>query len=128
MCKKYNFKIKSINFKTENNFVPSKINVFVGANNCGKTQLLKDILSDLTGASEKLIIINNVDFDYPDTWQELINSYNMSIVEQNGAKRLCHVAPKFDESSYEIASYNLEQTLSYSLTEDKQSFKKYTGA
>ena len=41
----YRYRIEKINLKDGTSIEPGKINVFVGANNCGKTQLLKDILA-----------------------------------------------------------------------------------
>ena len=37
----FKYRINSVHLKDGDPFAPGKINVFVGANNCGKTQLLK---------------------------------------------------------------------------------------
>ena len=39
----YIYRINSVCLKKGEPFTPGRINVFVGANNCGKTQLLKDM-------------------------------------------------------------------------------------
>ena len=44
---KYQYKIQSIELENGNSFEPGRINVLVGANNCGKTQLLKDIFGHI---------------------------------------------------------------------------------
>lgn len=44
----YKSKIKKICLKNGTQWTPKKINIFIGANNCGKTQLLKDILHYIT--------------------------------------------------------------------------------
>ena len=41
----YNYRINKISLKDGTPVEPGRINVFVGANNCGKTQLLKDMLA-----------------------------------------------------------------------------------
>ena len=40
----YIYRINSVSLKNGDSFVPGRINVFVGANNCGKTRILKDML------------------------------------------------------------------------------------
>lgn len=52
----YHYKIEKISVKSGTEFIPGRINVFVGANNCGKTQLLKDMLSFITGKDNSLIV------------------------------------------------------------------------
>ena len=52
------YKINKMNMKHGDPIVPGRINVFVGANNCGKTQLLKDMLNYITGKREENVIIS----------------------------------------------------------------------
>lgn len=47
----YRYKINKINLKDGTSIQPGRVNVFVGPNNCGKTQLLKDMLAYITGAA-----------------------------------------------------------------------------
>ena len=57
----YNYRINEINLKNGANFQPGRVNVFVGANNCGKTQLLKDILAYINGSSTAPVILSNLE-------------------------------------------------------------------
>ena len=41
----YTYSINSVQLKDGSSFDAGRINVFIGANNCGKTQLLKDMLT-----------------------------------------------------------------------------------
>ncbi len=52
--------------------------MFVGANNCGKTQLLKDMLTYIVGSRENRILLNEMDIEYPDTPEELIGTHRDS--------------------------------------------------
>lgn len=80
----YNYRINKINLKDGTPVEPGRINVFVGANNCGKTQLLKDMLAYMTGSRTEPVLLTDLDLPYPSTWEELIAAYPMNIVDTNG--------------------------------------------
>lgn len=69
---KYQYKIQSIELENGNSFEPGRINVLVGANNCGKTQLLKDIFGHITG-NEVGIVAKKIDSNCPISWEEIKN-------------------------------------------------------
>lgn len=52
----YKYSIRSLKLKSEAHFRPGRINLLVGANNCGKTQLLKDMLSYISGEKKENLI------------------------------------------------------------------------
>ena len=53
----YRYKLNSVQLRSGSSFAPGRINVFVGANNCGKTQLLKDMLAYITGTRTATVIL-----------------------------------------------------------------------
>ncbi len=92
----YMYRINSVRLKKGEPFAPGRINVFVGANNCGKTQLLKDMLGYITGTQAPTIILNELEIPYPETWDAMEQAYDMKIVETNQSKQLRHIAPTLD--------------------------------
>lgn len=92
----YRYKINSICLKNDNSFNPSRINIFVGANNCGKTQLLKDILASITGKKKSTVILDKIDIPYPQNWDEVETAYNMKIIEVDQYQALQHISPTLD--------------------------------
>lgn len=91
----YIYGINSIYLKNGEPFTPGRINVFVGANNCGKTQLLKDMLGYIMGTRTPPIILNELEVPYPQTWDAIEQAYNMKIFENNQSKDLV------DENGYD---------------------------
>ena len=124
----FTYKINSINPKNSTPIVPGKINVFVGANNCGKTQVLKDILSFIMGSHTENVIINDLDVPYPENWEIMSKSYNMKIVETNNSKHLQHISPAFDRVIYGPSNPNITEVLSSWLNSNKRAFREATGA
>ena len=61
----YIYRINSIHLKNGEPFAPGRINVFIGANNCCKTQLLKDMLAYITGTRAPTAILNELEIPYP---------------------------------------------------------------
>ena len=57
----YIYKINSVKTRSNESFSPGKINVFVGANNCGKTQMLKDILTYITGSKAQTVVLEELE-------------------------------------------------------------------
>ena len=70
----YIYRINSIHLKNGEPFAPGRINVFIGANNCGKTQLLKDMLAYITGTRAPTVILNELEIPYPETWDAIEHS------------------------------------------------------
>lgn len=60
----YNYRINKINLKDGTPVEPGRINVFVGANNCGKTQLLKDMLAYMTGSRTEPVLLTDLDLRF----------------------------------------------------------------
>lgn len=125
----YRYRIEKINLKDGTSIEPGKINVFVGANNCGKTQLLKDILAYITGTRTDPVLLNGLELPYPTTWEQLIAEYPMDIVEaNNGLQQLKHISPTLSEQPSGPQTYNLLDTLKKQLEKvDKREFRQSTG-
>ena len=64
----YNFKINTILLKNGTQIRPGRINVFVGANNCGKTRFLKEIFEYTTGNIGSKILLERLSIPSPKTW------------------------------------------------------------
>ena len=123
----YKYRINTLKFKDAKTIIPGKINVFVGANNCGKTQALKDILSNIIGITENHIIFDKVDVNLPETWVQMKESYNLKLYDTNTSKKLQHVSPTLDAKQTEFNANNLEESIELWLHREPKTFKKYTG-
>ena len=125
----YEYKINKINFKNGVSFVPKKINVFVGANNCGKTQLLKDVLNYISGSHTNTVILDSLDLPYPSTVEELLKTYNMEIKEdKNGIQSIKYISPTLISQSSSPQVYDLLSTLKNQLSQpNKRDFRQSTG-
>ena len=108
---KYTYHINSMQLKNGTPFVPGRINVFVGANNCGKTQLLKDMLSYITGSNVSPVILNEMDVTYPDTWEAFKDSYEMNIAQTAHGIQLRHISPTLDADPSGPTRSDLEDRL-----------------
>lgn len=124
----YMYKIDSVCLKEGVPFTPGRINVFVGANNCGKTQLLKDMLGYMTGTRASTIVLNELEIPYPETWNAIEQAYDMKIVETNQSKQLRHIAPTLDSDPTGPTHPDILATLSNWLAHDKRAFRSATGA
>ena len=124
----YIYRINSIHLKNGEPFAPGRINVFIGANNCCKTQLLKDMLAYITGTRAPTAILNELEIPYPETWDAIEHSYNMRIVEINQSKQLRHISPTLDGDPAGPTHPNILTTLSNWLECDKRAFRSATGA
>ena len=125
----YRYKINKINLKDGTSIQPGRVNVFVGPNNCGKTQLLKDMLVYITGARTELVLLNSLDLPYPSTWEQFESAYPMDIITlSNGLQELRHIPPTLSEEPSGPQMYNLLDTLKRQLKEpDKREFRWSTG-
>lgn len=125
---KYTYRINSLQLKKGVPFVPGRINVFVGANNCGKTQLLKDMLGYITGSKTSSVILDEMDVTYPDTWEEFNGSYEMKIAETAQGKQLRLISPTLDADPSGPTMTDLIKSLEHLLKTNKALFRSNTGA
>lgn len=123
----YKYKIEKIKLKSGIEIVPGRINVFVGANNCGKTQFLKDMLSILTTPNDSTIVVERVDIPTPKSWEEMAEAYGMKIQNKHGTQELKHILPTFDGEPFGSSGNNLTNALNLWLKNDYKAFKQYTG-
>ena len=123
----YKYKIDKIKLKNGIEIVPGRINVFVGANNCGKTQFLKDMLSILTTPNNSTKIVEDIDIPVPKSWEEMAEAYDMNIQNKHGTQELKHILPTFDGEPFGTSGNNLINTLNIWLKSDYNTFKQYTG-
>lgn len=124
----YIYNVKAVNMKNNKPFNPGRINVLVGANNCGKTQLLKDMLVYITGKRDNTIILDSLDIPYPKTVDLMTQTYNMKIVEKNQSKQLRHISPTLDGEPEGLIHSDITAALSNWLEYDKRQFRNATGA
>lgn len=123
----YKYKISKVHLNNGNTFIPGRINVFVGANNCGKTQLLKDILAYITGKREAPIVLKELEIPYPETWNQMEEAYNMSPVETSQGLQLRHICPTLDKDPSGLTSHDLQSLLNSWLKHDCCQFRSATG-
>lgn len=108
-------------------FEPGRINVFIGANNCGKTQLLKDMLSYITGKRDIPVIINELEIPYPETWEQIEQAYEMHPVETVQGLQLRHICPTLDKDATGFTHHDLQKNLEHWLEKDHRQFRSVTG-
>ena len=123
----YKYKISKVHLNNGNTFIPGRINVFVAANNCGKTQLLKDILAYITGKREAPIVLKELEIPYPETWNQMEEAYNMSPVETSQGLQLRHICPTLDKDPSGPSSHDLQNLLDSWLKHDCCLFRSATG-
>lgn len=124
----YKYRVNSIRLKGSSPFSLGRINVFVGANNCGKTQLLKDMLGYITGTRAEAVVLDELDITYPDTWEDMEKAYGMKVVETNHGNQLRHISPTLDGEPSGPTNVNMLSALSHWLLNDKRAFRSATGA
>lgn len=76
----YKFNIKKIiinDLDNKKEFTPKTINVIIGPNNSGKSRLLKEIRSLFSGEEDQLKIIDKIEYDFPETFSVLNESYDI---------------------------------------------------
>ncbi len=123
----FRYTISQVDMKHGVPFEPGRINVFVGANNCGKTQLLKDMLSYITGKRETPVIINELKIPYPETWEQIEQSYEMHPIETTQGLQLRHICPTLDKDASGYTNHDLQKNLEYWLKNDHRQFRHVTG-
>lgn len=124
----YKYKIEKICLTQGDPITPGKINVFVGANNCGKTQLLKDMLAYITGNDEELVLLKELITPRPKNWEELRDAYDMHLKEGASGAQLRHVAPTLDKKPIDFTLTNPNNVMNSWLNDNIQQFRKITGA
>lgn len=125
---KYTYRINSLQLKKGVPFTPGRINVFVGANNCGKTQILKDMLGYITGSKTSSVILDEMDIAYPETWEEFKESYEMNVAETVHGKQLRLISPTLDADPSGPTMSDLEDRLQQWIKSNKYLFRSNTGA
>lgn len=124
----YRYRINSVKLRAGSPFIPGRINVFVGANNCGKTQLLKDMLAYIMGTRKNTIVLDELEIPYPETWNGIEQAYDMKIVEINQSRQLRHISPTLDSDPVGPTLPDIQNALSNWLKYDKRAFREATGA
>lgn len=125
---KYAYRIDSLKLKQGTPVKTGKINVFVGANNCGKTQVLKDMLSYITGSANSHVVLEELAITFPETWKAMKESYCIPVYDTNSGQQLRHISPTLDAKRLEFTTTNLEDNLEKWLINNKLQFRKLTGA
>jgi len=116
---KYAYRINSLKLKQGTPVKTGKINVFVGANNCGKTQVLKDILSYITGSANSHVVLEELAITFPETWNAMKESYCIPVYDTNSGQQLRHISPTLDAKRLEFTTTNLEDNLEKWLINNK---------
>jgi len=73
----YRYKIEEMIFKNGEKIAPKSLTIIVGPNNSGKSRILKEILGLSVKESPQTIILGDIVFPFPASWEELIESYNI---------------------------------------------------
>jgi energy-coupling factor transporter ATP-binding protein EcfA2 len=73
----YKYRIDEIIFKNGYKMVPKSLIIFVGPNNSGKSRILKELLGLSTNPNAPKIILKNIKYKLPKSWDELIDSYKV---------------------------------------------------
>lgn len=76
----YKFRIDKLELNTIDgviDFEPRRINVVIGPNNSGKSRFLKELRDWLSGDKTDIKIINQIEYSYPESYQEVEESYNV---------------------------------------------------
>lgn len=108
----YKFEITKILFKSGNQIQPGRINIFVGANNCGKTRLLKEIFEFTIGDIGNKILLKWVSLSKPKTWKELTGVCYFEIVNTSSGQAIRHKFPASRKHpALEHFGYDLESEI-----------------
>ena len=76
----FRFKINKLTTNTtdkEKVIIPKTVNVIIGPNNSGKSRFLKELRNFLNGDKKDLKIIDKVDYEYPENFTTLNESYDI---------------------------------------------------
>ena len=77
MPEEYKFRIKELTLGRDQRISVKPINIVIGPNSCGKSQLLKDIRDILRGQMSQRsgVIVKRIDFDLPPSVESFVSSY-----------------------------------------------------
>jgi len=90
----YQYRINRIVFKNGEEISPSALTVIVGPNNSGKSRILKDILELTTTQDQHSILLREIQFSMPDSYEDLTAAYNIKMYrEGNGSYSLRPLSP-----------------------------------
>lgn len=145
-------KVRAITFNDDahTTFYPAKLNVFIGANNSGKSRLLKEIRGYLLGlygqrymphiGAEPPVVVNCVEIDLPDTFDEFSDMFELErkvIKDENGSWSLndyCSVGLQVNSDNAVIMgsprtsySEDWESSLRRSYADNKQELLSFAG-
>ncbi|MDO9528347.1 MAG: ATP-binding protein [Syntrophales bacterium] len=85
----YRYKIEKITFNDGLEFSPGPLSVIVGPNNSGKSRALKDIQAITTTSEFPTIVVKDVFYPLPSSFQELKEEYNITpYQDEQGKQRL----------------------------------------
>ena len=124
------FKVQKINLKDGRDLTPKKINIFIGANNCGKTQLLKDILSYITKKEAKCIVIDSLKLPEILNWEDIQDKYDFNIAESSDENEMLScISSTFDSDDHNgFQGRNITDIMNGWLKSNEKAFWKYAGA
>lgn len=92
----YKYKIEEIIFKNGEKIAPKSLTIIVGPNNSGKSRVLREILGLSTRESIKKIILEDIAFQFPASWEELIESYNIKTCTDEFGNRIYECGSSLD--------------------------------
>lgn len=122
----YQFKVNEIEFKDGTLYKPTRINVLVGANNCGKTQTLKDIMNYIIGTKNSGIILNEIKLNYPVNFLEMNNKYKFNIGKDDyGNERINGIKPTLLEHESFVSSQNVEESINNALKRNNEDYLRF---
>lgn len=75
MTDAYRFKINTITTNNGFSFNPSRLNILIGANNCGKTLFLREIHNHIIESKKQCFMVHDVKASWPNVFEELCSSY-----------------------------------------------------
>lgn len=73
----YKYRVNEINFKEGNKIETKNLTIFIGPNNSGKSQILKDILKYSTTEKRDGVILEDLKYDWPNDLDEILASYKI---------------------------------------------------
>lgn len=107
----YQCKINQISLKNDNVIIPEQINIFVGANNCGKTRVLKDMLLKMTADTYKTTLINDLDIATPSSTESILSASSIKLRRRNSGECLITPAPTFERPTRPREHENIKEYL-----------------
>ena len=123
----YKYKVESLTFKNGTKIPLGRINVLVGANNCGKTQVLKDISTIISGENVNRILVDDLGEQIPSSFDDLTNAFKLDIHNTNGRENLIHLNHKMEQSVTTISGSNIKEEIKKHIAGNKQYFHSLMG-